>query len=139
MLGYPPRKDKDISIGDAINWEWIIYCANEYKKNVVIVTRDSDYGEIYRGTPLLNDWLEQEFHERVSKKRKIKITNKLTYAFKLASVSVKKKEIEDEEKFISLIELSKETIQKAAQLLLEQNEMKSIQSWKNWIEQNKKT
>ncbi len=23
ILGYPPRKDKDTSIGDAINWEWI--------------------------------------------------------------------------------------------------------------------
>lgn len=32
LLGYPPRKKDDISIGDAINWEWIVHCAKEYKK-----------------------------------------------------------------------------------------------------------
>ena len=26
-LGYPPRKTSDNSIGDAINWEWIVHCA----------------------------------------------------------------------------------------------------------------
>lgn len=101
LLGYPPRKDGDTSIGDAINWEWVIYCSNEYKKNIVIVTRDSDYGELYNKEPILNDWLKQEFHERVSKKRKITITNKLTYAFELASIKVNKKEIEDEERLIN--------------------------------------
>ena len=28
-LGYPPRKAKDTSIGDAINWEWIVECARK--------------------------------------------------------------------------------------------------------------
>ena len=26
ILGYPPRKKSDTSIGDAINWEWLISC-----------------------------------------------------------------------------------------------------------------
>lgn len=44
ILGYPPRKDSDVSIGDAINWEWLIYCAQQKNQDVVIVSRDSDYG-----------------------------------------------------------------------------------------------
>ena len=28
MLGYPPRKNNDNSIGDAINWEWIVMWPN---------------------------------------------------------------------------------------------------------------
>src|SRR5262249_40992388 len=44
ILGYPPRKKADTSIGDAINWEWIIMCAEKGKCNVIIVSRDSDYG-----------------------------------------------------------------------------------------------
>lgn len=27
ILGYPPRKNEDNSIGDAINWEWVVCCA----------------------------------------------------------------------------------------------------------------
>lgn len=27
ILGCPPRKKSDTSIGDAVNWEWMIYCA----------------------------------------------------------------------------------------------------------------
>jgi hypothetical protein len=32
-LGYPPRKLGDTSIGDAINWEWIIWCAQNSVDN----------------------------------------------------------------------------------------------------------
>jgi hypothetical protein len=54
-LGYPPRKQGDQSIGDAINWEWIVRCAEESGSGVVIVTRDSDYGLPIGGKPALND------------------------------------------------------------------------------------
>jgi len=37
MLGYPPRKRDDTSIGDAVNWEWIVRCASESGDDVVIV------------------------------------------------------------------------------------------------------
>lgn len=83
-LGYPPRKAADTSIGDAINWEWIIRCAKTSADNpdVLIVSRDSDYGITFGDEPILNDWLRAEFKARVSRKRKIELTNKLSTALK---------------------------------------------------------
>lgn len=85
ILGYPPRKKEDTSIGDAINWESIIHCAKLSTENhhILIVSRDGDYGIIYDNAAVLNDWLRKEFKDRVSRKRKIELTNKLTYALKL--------------------------------------------------------
>jgi PIN domain len=97
VLGYPPRKQGDTSIGDAINWEWIIQCSINSSKHVVIVTRDTDYGAIYDDISYLNDWLKQEFSERVSNRRKIILTDKLSYGLKVVHASVTK-EMEDEEK-----------------------------------------
>lgn len=110
ILGYPPRKKDDTSIGDAINWEWIIHCSKEYQAHVVIATRDSDYGYQSKSEPILNDWLKQEFKDRVSRTRKIHLTNRLTHAFKLAAIKVKKKEIEEEERFVEESRKTSETI-----------------------------
>ncbi|ACC79193.1 PIN domain-containing protein [Nostoc punctiforme] len=97
ILGYPPRKDKDTSIGDAINWEWIIHCAENTEKDIILVTRDTDYGVNYNKELILNDWLSQEFKQRVGRKRKIIITDRLTQAFKTISVTVtKQEEIEED-------------------------------------------
>jgi predicted nucleic acid-binding protein len=95
MLGYPPRKPGDTSFGDAINWEWIIQCAKDSGKNIIIVSRDSDYGVHLKG-PVLNDWLAEEFKSRVSRKRKVILTNRLAEAFRLASISVTRKAEEAE-------------------------------------------
>lgn len=103
MLGYPPRKPDDTSLGDPINWEWIIHCAKEMNKNVVIVSRDSDYGYRYEDEPIINDWLLQEFRERVSRKKKVVLTNRLTHAFELTKVAVNPKEVADEGKLIEEI------------------------------------
>ncbi len=92
MAGYPPRKPDDLSNGDAINWEWIIHCAKESKRDIVIVSRDHDYGEPVEKTPIINDWLAQEFRNRVSQKRKILLTNMLTTAFKRLGLDVSQKE-----------------------------------------------
>ena len=46
ILGYPPRKKNDTSIGDAINWEWLIYIAEKNNADIWIVTRDTDFGAI---------------------------------------------------------------------------------------------
>jgi hypothetical protein len=100
MLGYPPRKDKDTSIGDAINWEWIINCAQNTEENIILVTRDTDYGVNYSGDIILNDWLAQEFKQRVSRKKKIIITDRLTSAFKAISVMVTKQEEQEEESLL---------------------------------------
>jgi len=111
ILGYPPRKDSDVTIGDAINWEWIIHCAKDKNQDVVIVSRDTDYGCRYGGSMLINDWLAQEFKGRVSVRKKVTLTDKLTEGFKLADISVKKKEVDDENEFINvLIKLRKQKL-----------------------------
>lgn len=91
ILGYPPRKKEDNSIGDALNWEWVVKCAQDSGKNIIIVTRDSDYGATLQNESFLNDWLRQEFKERVSHKRKIILTERLSTAFKAIKSSVSKK------------------------------------------------
>ncbi|TGK01812.1 PIN domain-containing protein [Leptospira langatensis] len=89
-LGFPPRKDSEISLGDAINWEWIIYCAKEKSADVIIVSRDSDFGISYENHTVINDWLHKEFKERVGYK-KIILSNKLTEGLKFIDVSLSEK------------------------------------------------
>lgn len=100
ILGYPPRKNSDTSMGDAVNWEWMVHCAEISGKDIVIVTRDSDYGIIHEKEAVLNDWLSLEFKERVSRKRQIRLTDRLSEGFKLASIQVSKKEEEEEKQMI---------------------------------------
>lgn len=120
VLGYPPRKKEDNSIGDAVNWEWVVKCAQDSGKDIIIVTRDSDYGAILKNESFLNDWLRQEFKERVSHKRKIILTARLSVAFKAIKLPVSKKMEEEEERIIgeqegSISEPEKES--KAAKIL----------------------
>lgn len=102
FLGYPPRKSGDTSIGDAINWEWIVHCAVECKRSshVMIVSRDGDYGFRDKDASYLNDWLVREFKERVGKERKISLTARLTEALKLLSETVTKKEEQAEQELL---------------------------------------
>jgi predicted nucleic acid-binding protein len=102
MLGYPPRKSGDNSIGDAINWEWIIKCAETTKKHIVIVTRDTDYGAIHENESYINDWLKQEFRQRISQQRKVILTDKLSRAFKLVQIPVTQEMIDEEENVIKI-------------------------------------
>jgi predicted nucleic acid-binding protein len=102
MLGYPPRKSSDNSIGDAINWEWIIKCAETTKKHIIIVTRDTDFGAIHENDSYLNDWLKQEFRQRISQQRKLILTDKLSKAFKLVEIPVTQEMIDEEENVIKL-------------------------------------
>lgn len=91
-LGYPPRKAGDTSFGDAVNWEWLVSRAKETGCGVVIVTRDSDYGASVGGAPVLNDWLREEFRERVSPKRKIVLADRITDGLKSLKIQVTPKE-----------------------------------------------
>lgn len=106
ILGYPPRKQGDTSMGDAVNWEWVIHCAQESGKDIVIVSRDSDYGISLNDEYILNDWLNIEYSERVSRKRKIVLTDRLAHAFKLTSIRVTKKEEEEEKELLEEISAS---------------------------------
>lgn len=90
MLGYPPRKNDDIAFGDSINWEWITACCEREKKDVVIVSRDSDYGITFNSKGFLNDWLNEEFKSRISPRRKVILTNRLSEGLKKLSVVISK-------------------------------------------------
>jgi len=92
LHGYPPRKGSDISIGDAFNWEWMIYCAQENTADLVIVSRDGDYGTSFGDKIHVNDDLRQEFSDRVSKKRKLLLYHKLSDALKHFAVEVSPEE-----------------------------------------------
>jgi len=92
LHGCPPRKKSDTSIGDAINWEWMVYCAQVQNAELVIVTRDADYGLHFENKSYINDHLKQEFAERVSKKRSLLLYSRLSEALKHFSVPVSAKE-----------------------------------------------
>ena len=93
ILGYPPRKTQDTSTGDALNWEWIVYCAKELKLRgrFYIVSRDGDFGCEHEGAYILNDQLMREFRERVGGKSLV-YTHKLSEALEALHVEVTKEE-----------------------------------------------
>ena len=101
LHGCPPRKKNDTSIGDAINWEWMVHCATVSNAELVIVTRDSDYGINYENKAYINDHLKQEFGERVSKKRKLLLYSRLSEALKHFAVPVTKQEEDAEAEILS--------------------------------------
>lgn len=103
ILGYPPRKQNDTSIGDAVNWEWIIRCAQteDGAPHVMIVSRDGDYGATIERKTFLNDWLRREFKERLGKNRKIELTDSLTNALKRMGELVKKEDESEEDVILS--------------------------------------
>lgn len=85
-----------------MNWEWIITCALETGKHIILVTRDNDFGCTYEKESYLNDWLLQEFKQRTSRQRKIILTDKLSKAFQLVKIPVTQEMIEEENKVINL-------------------------------------
>lgn len=129
LLGYPPRKATDNSIGDAVNWEWIINCAENSGKHIILVTRDTDFGASYDNESYLNDWLQQEFKQRVSRNRKIILTDRLMTAFKLIKIPVTAEMVEEEEKILtSTYEMNSAKIQEA---LREISEKIDFDNWNN--------
>jgi hypothetical protein len=100
QLGYPPRKPDDTSMGDAVNWEWIIYCAKITKSNVALISRDHDYGQFHDDKSYLNDHLQREFLDRVGKEHRISLHRKLTPILKDFHVTVTEKEQQEENRII---------------------------------------
>jgi hypothetical protein len=66
----------------------MVYCAIQKKAGLVIVTRDSDYGVTIGNESYINDHLRQEFSERVSRKRSLRLYARLSDALKLFNVRV---------------------------------------------------
>jgi len=106
LHGCPPRKDSDTSIGDAINWEWMIHCANANNAELVIVSRDADYGTFWENKAYINDHLKQEFSERVSQKRKLLLFTKVSDALKEFALPVSAKVTEAEAELVETSQLS---------------------------------
>lgn len=100
LHGCPPRKRNDTSLGDAFNWEWMIECSLRNNAELVIVSRDADYGTLFEDKAYINDHLRQEFSERVSKKRKLLLYTKLSEALKHFKIPITKVEEEEEEQII---------------------------------------
>jgi len=101
LHGCPPRKSSDTSIGDAFNWEWMVHCATEMKAGLVIVTRDSDFGLTLGKESYINDALRQEFSDRVSRKRPLRLYSHLSDALKLFDVVVTAQEEASEAELVS--------------------------------------
>ena len=97
ILGYPPRKGRDNSTGDALNWEWIIHCAKKNPGKMVILSKDSDYGNSLGNEFFLNDQLKREFRDRVGPKKTIIFTQKLSQALKELDIHVTPEEEEAEQ------------------------------------------
>lgn len=100
IMGYPPRKKNDTSIGDAINWEWIVHVCKEQNANAIIVSRDGDYGVSYNDKSYINDWLSAEFKERVNKMKSVTLYDSLSSALKDLKVRITKAEEEEERRMI---------------------------------------
>ncbi|MGH8654160.1 MAG: hypothetical protein ACREYE_19240 [Gammaproteobacteria bacterium] len=88
-------------MGDAVNWEWIVHCAEDSGKDIIIVTRDTDYGVSYGEKFFLNDWLLLEFKERISQRRKIVLMDRLARAFKLVEIRVSAKAEQEEKDLVA--------------------------------------
>jgi hypothetical protein len=96
-LGNPPRKKESESIGDALNWEWCLDVCRSETKDLVVVTRDGDYGEKAEGDLVLpNLLLHEEFKSEVSRKRKLVITPSVNTALKLIGTKVSDDEVRKE-------------------------------------------
>lgn len=96
LEGRPPRKKEDTSAGDAVNWEWIICCIERTNRDVIIVSRDADYGLALEGKGYANNWLTDEVKERVNQQRKLILVDRLSAALKLLDVKVTREEITSE-------------------------------------------
>lgn len=94
--GLPPRKKDDRSIGDAINWEWILYAVQPWKRDILIVSRDNDFGIYSRG--ILNDFLAHEFRSKT--RFKAHLPQSLSQALKMMGVAVTPAEEKEEQKII---------------------------------------
>jgi hypothetical protein len=87
---FPPRKPKNPIIGDAVNWEWIVYCGVTAHRDVILVAEDSDF---HCEVGLL-DWLAEEFTIRT--KCKARLVRKLSEALKMLHVRVTPQEEKEE-------------------------------------------
>ena len=100
LEGRPPRKKEDTSAGDSINWEWIVRCIEKTNLDVIIVSRDADYGLTFDTKGYANNWLTEEVKARVNQQRKLILVDRLSAALRLLDVQVTREEITSESETI---------------------------------------
>lgn len=132
LHGAPPRKKTDTSIGDAFNWEWMVYCATQRKAALAIVTRDSDYGVTVDDKSYINDHLRQEFSERVSRKRDLLLYSRLSDALKLFAVEISPQEEEAEQELVSSTSQSATAVDDTRKFLTKEFAETIAEMMKSW-------
>ncbi|WP_282025532.1 PIN domain-containing protein [Limimaricola cinnabarinus] len=112
-LGQPPRKNKDNSIGDALNWEWVVECAIKAGGlGVMLVSRDGDFEGGGGQKSALNDYLEYEFSSRVGKNCKLTVTKRLTDALSILEETVSSEDRKAEERLLETQKMMRTHLQK---------------------------
>ena len=66
----------------------MVHCAKSENAELVIVSRDADYGITFDNKSYVNDHLRQEFSDRVSKKRKLLLYSRLSEALKHFAIPI---------------------------------------------------
>jgi hypothetical protein len=134
MRGLPPRKKNDTSIGDALNWEWVIECAAREKADVVIVSRDCDYGVSVGEECIVNDFLAEEFQERVGRKHKVTLTDKLSRAFARMNVRVSPAEARAEAEMATQLRLIRTDMEEYVRVHFSEEKIQEIARLKTEVD-----
>ncbi len=71
-------------------------CIERTNRDVIIVSRDADYGLTLKGKGYANTWLSEEVKERINQQRKLILVDRLSSALKLFAVKVTPEEIRSE-------------------------------------------
>lgn len=100
--GVPPGKPDAHTIGDALNWEWLVHCAEERREDITIVSRDSDFGFKLDDSWIVHERLSMEFNGLVDHRCSVSLTDKLSVALEGLHVEVSKSERDAEQKLIDL-------------------------------------
>lgn len=79
--GDPPRKRQSTSIGDAIHWTWCLEAAKRSGRDLVVATRDRDFGTTQAGRSLPDPLLVDDFRHHGPEGRSLRLTTHLDEVF----------------------------------------------------------
>jgi hypothetical protein len=126
LQGYPPRKNDDTSMGDGFNWEWMIHCAAARKADLVIISRDGDFGVTIHKKCHFNDHLQQEYKERVGRRRKVVLFDRLTDGLTYMKVAVSKKEVDAEREWLRGTSFSAPNVERVVRIIKKYRSMRGV-------------
>jgi hypothetical protein len=101
MKGNPPRKNNN-SYGDAIAWETLL--GKGGNDDLVVVTRDGDYAESYKGELVISKFLTEDWKQKTVGKNTLKLYRSLAeFVNTFENKTTISKEIVDQEKSTRLV------------------------------------